>query len=299
MLKNYAIFPTENINITQDYYGFAHARQTNSTNGIKSYPLDISYKDLYLIAPCDVSVVKMNGFYNESVLNQIFIWSNEKVYLANGEYDYITLLVGHINDWDFSSELIGKSFKRGEKIVKQGYDGTYQNNSHLDIVVAKGRQNTWVKNSYNEWVLPNSLKFEDVFYLDDKYNNIINLKGINFKKIPLDAYTTLPKAVTRDTNKKQLEVLVTDLRVRVDHYLESEIIGYIDEGIYNVLDSYIDDNYIWYEVEKNKWIATTDEWIKLYEIDTRLEESVNIFEKFFRFINNLINKLLKRNNKNE
>lgn len=295
MLKNYAVFPARNINITQNYDGISHYRQTNSTNGIKSYPIDIAYENLYLMAPCDVEVIKMNGFYNESVLNQIFIWSKEKVYFANGDYDYFTLLVGHINDWDFSSDLIGKTYKRGENIVKQGYDGTYIGNDHLDIVVAKGLQSTWVKNSYNEWVLPNSLKFEDVFYIDSNYNNVINLNGINFKEIPIDAYASLPDVVIRDENINQVEVIVTDLRVRTNPNLNAEIIGFCKEGIFNVLNTFKDDVYTWYEIEKDKWIASLEGWIIYYPKKEVKKESIiqrikNLFVSTLNRIKNLFKK---------
>ena len=295
MLKNYAVFPTRNINITQNYDGISHYRQSNSTNGIKSYPIDIAYENLYLMAPCDVEVVKINGFYNDSVLNQIFIWSKEKVYFANGDYDYFTLLVGHINDRDFNSNLIGKTYKRGENIVKQGYDGTYIGNEHLDIVVAKGLQSTWVKNSYNEWVLPNSLKFEEVFYIDSNYNNIISLNGIKFKEIPVDAYISLPHVVAKDDSINQVGVIVTDLRVRTQPNLNADIIGFCKEGIYNVLNIFKDDLYTWYEIENDKWIASLEGWVRFYPKTEIKQESIfqkikNIFASALEKIKNLFKK---------
>ena len=253
MNKNYAIFPCKDVNITQNYNGkYSHWTQSASTNGIKSYPIDICYGDTYLIAPCKMKSVKMNGFWDDAganVVNQIFFQSVEKVHLANGEYDYITILATHMDDWDYDTSKIGTIYNRGEKMVNQGTDGGVA--AHLDIVVGVGKTSWWVQNSYGEWVLPNSRKPEDVFYIDPKYNKIYDTQGIVFKTIPNDAYLTPSTTVTRDEYVDQFEVLYSDVNVRGGAGTNYEIVYYpCTKGIYNVLEV----NGDWYKIKDGMWI---------------------------------------------
>lgn len=248
MNKNYAVFPCRNVNITQNYNSaYSHATQSGSTNGVKSYPIDFAWGDTYLMAPCRMKSVKMNGFWNESVLNQVFFHSTEKVHCANGEYDYITILAGHTDDWDYSQDKIGTIYQRGQDMLNQGTDGNVS--AHLDIVVALGLQTGWVKNSFGEWVLPNSRKPEDVFYIDPKYNNVINTQGITFKTIPKEY--ELPNTVLRDENKNQIEVIVDDLNVRKGAGSNNEITFFpCTKGIYD----YTEVLNGWYKIKEDMWV---------------------------------------------
>ncbi len=248
MNKNYAVFPCKDVRITQSYDGkYSHWTQSSSTNGIKSYPIDIACGDTYLMAPCQMKSVKMNGFYNESVLNQVFFQSTKKVTFVNGEYDYITILAGHTDDWDYTQAQIGTIYERGQNMLNQGTDGNVA--AHLDIVVAAGLQNGWVQNSFGEWVLPNSRKPEDIFYIDPKYNNVIDTCGITFKTIPSDY--TLPNTVLRDENKNQIEVIVSDLNVRKGAGSNNEITFFpCVQGIYD----YTEVSNGWYKIKDDMWV---------------------------------------------
>lgn len=258
MNKNYAVFPCKNVMITQNYNGtYSHSTQSSSTNGVKSYPIDICYGDTYLMAPCKMKSVKMNGFWDDAyanVVNQVFFQSTDKVHLANGEYDYITILATHMDDWDYDSSLIGKVYERGENMVNQGTDGGV--GAHLDIVVGVGQTSWWVINSYGEWVLPNSRKPEEVFYIDPKYNNVIDTCGIAFKNIPNDAYFNAPKVVERDNNKRQFQVDYDD-NLRIRETPNGNIIGILNKGIYDFIETKENGGYIWVNLG-NCWCACTD-----------------------------------------
>jgi len=259
MNKNYAVFPCRNVNITQNYSSaYSHATQSGSTNGIKSYPIDFAWGDTYLMAPCRMKSVKMNGFWNESVLNQVFFHSTEKVHCANGEYDYITILAGHTDDWDYSQDKIGTIYEQGQDMLNYGTDGNVS--AHLDIVVALGLQTGWVQNSYGEWVLPNSRKPEDIFYIDQKYNNVINTQGISFKQIPIDAYLTIPTPVTENKDINQIKVMCGNdtLRVRTSASVNGTFIGYATPGFYNIVSTVQADGFTWYQVENGKWFANAE-----------------------------------------
>lgn len=67
----------------------------------------------------------------------------------------------------------------------------------------------------------------------------------------------LPKPVETNDKVNQVEVVCGDttLRCRTGHSTNDEIIGFIKEGYYNIVSTYEDGEYNWFEVEKDKWIA--------------------------------------------
>lgn len=73
-----------------------------------------------------------------------------------------------------------------------------------------------------------------------------------------DLFTTieLPTPVEINDKVNQVEIAWDDtMRVRTDHSTNSEIIGIAKKGYYNIVSTYEDGEYTWYEVEKGKWIA--------------------------------------------
>ena len=80
----------------------------------------------------------------------------------------------------------------------------------------------------------------------------------------------LGNPVKRDTSKKQIEVLVHELRVR--NSPNGEILGYINLGIYDVLDVLEKDNYTWYKIADDNWIAYNEAWEVLYEKEVEQDD---------------------------
>lgn len=76
---------------------------------------------------------------------------------------------------------------------------------------------------------------------------------------PLDY---LGSSVERDKNKDQIEVVINNLRVR--KLPNGEILGYINPGIYNIIDTLVNEDYTWYKVGYNMWIAYSNEFANLY-----------------------------------
>lgn len=70
----------------------------------------------------------------------------------------------------------------------------------------------------------------------------------------------LPNPVEKNDKVNQVEVVCGDttLRCRTGHSTNDEIIGFIKEGYYNIVSTYEDEEYTWYEVENDKWIAGVD-----------------------------------------
>lgn len=61
--------------------------------------------------------------------------------------------------------------------------------------------------------------------------------------------------VERNENVAQIETTDDSLRIRTQPSLEAEIVGHVQLGFYNVLDSKENDGYTWYEISKDRWCA--------------------------------------------
>lgn len=93
-------------------------------------------------------------------------------------------------------------------------------------------------------------------------------------------WTTLPTPVERDKEKMQLQVICgrNTLRCRTHHSTEADIIGFIEPAIYNIISTFKDNEYVWYEVEKGKWIANAINCIEILEIEKE-QETADFEEK--------------------
>lgn len=61
--------------------------------------------------------------------------------------------------------------------------------------------------------------------------------------------------VERNENVPQIETTDEQLRIRVAPNLEAEIVGHVQLGYYNVLQTKEADGYTWYEISKDRWCA--------------------------------------------
>ena len=61
--------------------------------------------------------------------------------------------------------------------------------------------------------------------------------------------------VERNENVPQIETTDEQLRIRTAPSLEAEIVGHVQLGYYNVLQTEEADGYTWYEISKDRWCA--------------------------------------------
>lgn len=73
----------------------------------------------------------------------------------------------------------------------------------------------------------------------------------------------LPQPVERNKNVTQLQVIESYLNVRLDHSTSAQSIGFCPVGIYNIVSTYEDGTYTWYQIEEGKWVANDGSWCKL------------------------------------
>lgn len=76
-----------------------------------------------------------------------------------------------------------------------------------------------------------------------------------------------PKPVKRDEFMWQVEVIADSLRVRLTPSLNGEQLFICEKGIYNVAQTKVEDNYLWFEIETDRWIASKEGvWTKEYPV---------------------------------
>lgn len=94
---------------------------------------------------------------------------------------------------------------------------------------------------------------------------------------PPEPIPVITPNVPRDEYVNQIEVLegITDLRIRTAPGVNEKAIGHANPGFYNYLETAEADGYIWYRISDNNWIASNDEWTKVYPAKPR-DEYVNV-----------------------
>lgn len=82
--------------------------------------------------------------------------------------------------------------------------------------------------------------------------------------------------VARDENVNQLQVIVDQLRVRKAPGTSKEILGFATMGYYNYYETKKADNYVWYRIATDQWVAYDSTWEKILP---RKESELEILKK--------------------
>ena len=100
--------------------------------------------------------------------------------------------------------------------------------------------------------------------------------------------------VERNAFVDQIETTDEDLRIRTAPSLNAEIVGYVQLGYYNVIQSKEADGHTWYEIGKDRWCADVTT-IFLPAEDDVIKEIERVFNQLKSEINDLNedNKMLK------
>jgi len=263
MNNNYMIYPLKYMRITCRYDEGSHRNHSvNVTDGKIDYPIDDGGKDVGrdpIYCPCDeMKVTAIKGVGNSST-NTIWLVSTSKV-ITPTFTDIAFMTLTHSNDSDFKNIKVGDTFKRGEIICYEGTDGATAN--HIHLTCGRGSSNDWDQNSNGSWVIVgDSKKPEDVFYIDRNFTEELWGGYLIWEDLPKINKVGVP--VNRNTQVDQIQVLVDNLNARSEASINSTSIGYINKGVYNVINKVDNDGYRWVQIE-DYWMATNDGWTNYY-----------------------------------
>ena len=234
---NYLIYPIKIMNITQTYKNnFSHSRHTVGTP--KDYPIDdncgATGPNGYFYCPCDAMTVKKIYGVGSSSSNVLWLESTTPV-ITPTFTDYVTIMIGHIEDAELNKLKIGQIFTRKEPIAIEGKDG-FATGEHFHIVVGRGKfkGSGWVKNTNDIWVINTtggSVKPEDAFFIDNTFTTVKNSAGLNFLNLYIpdieedDYYYTIAESLNirlgPGTNYNAINTLPKNSRIKVREFINN------------------------------------------------------------------------------
>ena len=203
---------------------------------------------------------------------EIWFESVDKVEFADGTIDYATILFAHRDRYDDLKENF--VYKQGEVIYSEGTKGANkiggaQRHLHFECCAGKTTGSGWTPAPDGTWNLVNGKAPQNCYFITDE-TNVIKTGGLTFKKISSRVGTP----VERNEYIDQLEVVAEVLNARNKGTTSGKRLGYINKGIYNILNTTTADGYTWFEVEPSVWIAYNEEWEKLYPRKETEEEKL-------------------------
>ena len=246
-----AMYPSPYIRITQKDHIGTHADSWAIDEGGSDGGID------YLIAPFTGVIKKI---YTQDA-NEVWLESVEPVEYPDGTIDYMTMMSAHDND--VSNLKVGQIIKQGQRFYEEGTKGNASGNHvHLEFAKGKFTGTGWHKNNAGYWSINNGKKIDECVWIDDSYK-LMNTAGYNFKNVKDVEPKKIGTPVKRNEKTDQVKIQDKSTQVRARKTPNGEILGYMNTGIYNLLERKLEGDYEWFRVEKDLWFANSKDWCEV------------------------------------
>ena len=156
-----ALFPMPYIYITQGEGGSYSHRNTYNIDFV-GYNGSVTIIRAPVYAPCTMKVVNFMPSFSGG--HGVTFESVDKVYLANGQLDYLTILFMHCDNPPYTS--IGQTVKQGQLCYRSGNFG-YSTGDHLHSCCGQGHYRGLVQRAGGNWDLANRIHYWDGVYIND------------------------------------------------------------------------------------------------------------------------------------
>lgn len=225
----YNKMPLEFIGITTEF---------NINSYPKHYGLDLGWNEEYggknaKIYAINDGVVIDKGF-NNSAGN--YIWIETVINDTKFLHRYL-----HMNQT--SPLKINDKVIRGDVVGNMGNTGDSSGN-HLHFELWKCPKNYSLNWSDRDKYVVNPLNY--VYLFDDQKTNTNEVTRV------------IGTSLIKERDKTKRQVQVNDYLLRVRTSPNKDILGYIDYGIYDILEEEVNGEYTWLKIDANKWIAKTE-----------------------------------------
>lgn len=111
--------------------------------------------------------------------------------------------------------------------------------------------------------------YTKTYYKSKNYNfNVAKYTFKGFIYIPYEFVYKCGTPVGRDASVRQIQVVASALNVRADASTHEWSCGICNTGIYNILDTSYDEDYAWYKIGEDQWIANNkaETWCTLLPV---------------------------------
>ena len=245
------MYPSPYIRITQKHGIGTH---------VDSYAFDEAGSDGgidYLISPFTGVIRKI---YPQDA-NEVWLESIAPVLYPDGTQDYMTIMFTHDND--VSNLKVGQVIPQGQRFYEEGTKGMASgNHCHIECARGKFTGTGWHQNSAGYWSINNGKKADECLWIDDSYH-LMDTAGYNFRNVKDAEPKKLGTPVERNEDVDQVKVFDTTTILRARNNPNGEVLGFMNSGIYNLLERALDGDYEWFKVEENLWFAYSNEWCEV------------------------------------
>lgn len=187
-MKEYAIYPFEEMRITQAHNEGNHLAHWYPFKNVADKPWDEACKDSGRSSFCpqnDYVIEEILGLGN-NITNSVRIKTVNKVIIPyQDEPVYLELTFTHMEEEDLRKLYVGQILKKGSKPFREGMDGGATGN-HFHCTANIGKYYGFKKNGNGKWcyVYEKSLLPDEAFYIDSNITTIYNARGYRFQEVP-------------------------------------------------------------------------------------------------------------------